>query len=61
MTDFVVSAVKTQRNAPLSKRKLSGFRWPIRNALHKALLSPPLPAPALERAFARRSKLLRAE
>lgn len=27
----------------------------------RALLSPPQPTPALERAFARRSKLLRAE
>jgi uncharacterized protein (DUF1778 family) len=50
MTDFVVSAVQ---DAALSLADQECFA--------QALLSPSKPAPALERAFARRSKLLRTE
>lgn len=60
MTDFVVSTVQNSQRAT-DQAEL--FRLPLADqaCFALALLSPPQPSLALQRAFDRRSKLLRTE
>lgn len=61
MTDFVVSAVQEAAQQAIERAEVVRLSLADQECFAQALLSPPKPAPALERAFARRSKLLRAE
>jgi uncharacterized protein (DUF1778 family) len=61
MTDFVVSAVQDAAQRAIEEAGIIRLSLADQECFAQALLSPPKPAPALERAFARRSKLLRGE
>ena len=61
MTDFVVSAVQDAAQRAIEQAEVIRLSLAVQECFAQALLSPPKPAPALERAFARRRKLLRAE
>jgi uncharacterized protein (DUF1778 family) len=61
MTDFVVSAVQDAAQRAIEQAEVIRLSLADQECFAQALLSPPQPAPALERAFARRNKLLRAE
>ena len=60
MTDFVVSAVQDAAQQAIEQAEIIRLSLSDQECFAQALLSPP-PAPALQRAFARRSKLLRTE
>ena len=58
ITDFVVNAVwEAARNA-IEQREVLGVSNADQERFVEALLSPPRPAPALKRAFARHRKLI---
>jgi len=59
MTDFVVSAVQDAAQRAIEQAEVIKLSLADQECFAQALLSPPKPAPALERAFTRRSKLLR--
>lgn len=59
MTDFVVSAVQDAAQRAIEQAEVIKLSMADQECFAQALLSPPNPAPALERAFTRRSKLLR--
>lgn len=59
MTDFVVSAVQDAAQRAIEQSEVIKLSMADQECFAQALLSPPKPAPALERAFTRRSKLLR--
>lgn len=61
MTDFVVDAVQTAAQRAIEQAEVIRLSRADQECFAHALLSPPQAVPALERAFARRSKLLRAE
>lgn len=61
MTDFVVSAVQDAAQRAIEQAEVVRLSLADQECFAQALLSPPQPAPALERAFARRSKILRVE
>jgi uncharacterized protein (DUF1778 family) len=61
MTDFVVAAVQDAAHRAIEQADLVRLSMVDQTCFAEALLSPPKPTPALERAFARRRKLLRAE
>ncbi len=61
MTDFVVSAVQAAAHEAIEQADVIRLSQADQACFAKALLSPPKPAPALARAFSRRSKLLRSE
>jgi uncharacterized protein (DUF1778 family) len=61
MTDFVVAAVQDAAQRAIEEAGVIRLSLADQECFAQALLSPPQPAPALERAFARRRKLLRAE
>lgn len=61
MTDFVVEAVQAAAQRAIEQAEVVRLSLADQECFAQALLSPPPPAPALERAFARRSKLLRTE
>jgi uncharacterized protein (DUF1778 family) len=61
MTDFVVAAVQAAAQHAIEEAEVFRLSRADQERFAQALLSPPPPAPALERAFARRSRLLRAE
>jgi uncharacterized protein (DUF1778 family) len=61
MTDFVVAAVQDAAQRAIEQAGVIRLSLADQECFAQALLSPPQPAPALERAFARRRKLLRAE
>jgi uncharacterized protein (DUF1778 family) len=61
MTDFVVSAVQDAAQRAIEQAEVIRLSLADQECFAQALLSPPQPAPALQRAFARRSKLLRTE
>ncbi|PIX96383.1 MAG: DUF1778 domain-containing protein [Hydrogenophilales bacterium CG_4_9_14_3_um_filter_63_34] len=61
MTDFVVAAVQAAAQHAIEEAEVIRLSRADQKRFAQALLSPPPPAPALERAFARRSRLLRAE
>lgn len=61
MTDFVVAAVQDAAQRAIEQAEVIRLSLADQECFAQALLSPPKPAPALKRAFARRSKLLRTE
>lgn len=61
MTDFVVSAVQDAAQRAIEEAEVMRISLADQECFAQVLLSPPQPSPALKRAFARRSKLLRAE
>ena len=61
MTDFVVSAVQEAAQRAIEQAEIIRLSLADQECFAQALLNPPEPAPALQRAFARRRKLLSAE
>lgn len=61
MTDFVVAAVQDAALRTIEQTEVIRLSLADQACFAMALLSPPQPSLALQRAFARRSKLLRAE
>lgn len=61
MTDFVVAAVQDAAQRAIEQAEVMRLSLADQACFAQALLSPPQPAPALERAFERRRALLRAE
>jgi uncharacterized protein (DUF1778 family) len=61
LTDFVVSAVQEAAQRAIEQGEIVRLSLADSERFAKALLSPPAPSPALERAFERRRKLLSAE
>ena len=61
MTDFVVAAVQAAAQQAIEQAEVIRLSRADQECFAQAMLSPPEPAPALERAFARHGKLLRAE
>jgi uncharacterized protein (DUF1778 family) len=61
MTDFVIAAVQDAAQHAIEQAEVIRLSLADQECFAQALLSPPQQSPALERAFARRSKLLRAE
>lgn len=61
MTDFVVAAVQDAAQHAIEQAEVIRLSLADQKCFAEALLAPPQPSAALERAFARRSKLLRTE
>lgn len=61
MTDFVVSAVQAAAQQAIAESEVIRLSLADQECFAQALLSPPKPAPALKRAFARHRKLVGAE
>ena len=61
MTDFVVAAVQDAAQRAVQQADVVRLSLADQACFAQALLSPPQPVPALERAFAGRSKLLRTD
>ena len=61
MTDFVVAAVQDAAQRAIEQAEVIRMSLADQECFAQALLSPPQSTPALERAFARHRKLLRAE
>lgn len=61
MTDFVVSAVQAAAQRTIEEAGVVRLSLADQECFAQALLAPPEASPALKRAFARRSKLLRTE
>ena len=61
MTDFVVAAVQDAARRAIEQAEIIRMSLADQERFAAALLSPPSPSPALERAFARRRKLVRAD
>ena len=61
MTDFVVAAVQDAALRAIEDADVVRLSLADQECFAQALLSPPPPSPALERAFARRRDLLGAE
>ena len=61
MTDFVIAAVQEAAQQAIAQTEIIRLSLADQECFAQALLSPPPPAPALERAFAHRRKLLRAQ
>ena len=61
MTDFVVAAVQDAAQQAIEQAGIVRLSLADQQCFAEALLSPPEQSPALQRAFERRKKLLRAE
>jgi len=61
MTDFVVSAVQEAAQRAIEQAEVIRLSQTDSQRFAEALLSPPPPTPALERAFQRRRRLVAAE
>jgi len=61
MTDFVVAAVQEAAQHAIEQAEVIRLSLADQECFAQALLSPPPLTPALQRAFARRSTLLRTE
>ncbi len=61
LTDFVVTAVQEAAQRAIEQGEIIRLSLADSERFAQALLSPPDPSPALERAFARRRKLLGTE
>jgi len=61
MTDFVVAAVQDAAQRAIEQAEVIRLSLADQACFAQALLSPPQSTPALQRAFARRRKLLRAQ
>ncbi|MDS4030949.1 MAG: DUF1778 domain-containing protein [Candidatus Contendobacter sp.] len=58
LTDFVVTAVQEAAQQAIEQAEVIRLSLADQECFARALLSPPPPNPALERAFARRRKLV---
>jgi uncharacterized protein (DUF1778 family) len=58
MTDFVIAAVQDAAQQAIAEAEVVRLSLEDQRCFAQALLSPPEPAPALVRAFARRRQLL---
>ncbi|MDZ7857096.1 DUF1778 domain-containing protein [Sphaerotilus sp.] len=58
MTDFVIAAVQDAAQQAIAQAEVVRLSLEDQRCFAQALLSPPEPAPALVRAFARRRQLL---
>ena len=58
MTDFVVSAVQEAANRAIEQAEVIRLSLADQECFAQALLAPPEPTPALQRAFDRRRRLL---
>lgn len=61
MTDFLVAAIEEAAQHAVEQAEVIRLSPGDQTCFASALQSPPQPAPALERAFSRRRKLLHAE
>lgn len=61
MTDFVVAAVQAAAHNAIEQAEVMRLSLANQEIFAQTLMSPPEPAPALQRAFDRRNKLLRAK
>ena len=61
MTDFVIAAVQEAAQQAIAQAEIMPLSLADQECFAQALVLPPPPAPALERAFAHRRKLLRAQ
>jgi len=61
MTDFVVTAVQDAAQRAIEQAEVIRMSLADQECFAQALLAPPQTSPALERAFTRRNRLLRAE
>ena len=61
MTDFVIAAVQDTAQHAIERAEVIRLSLADQACFAHALLSPPQPSPALERAFSRRDTLLRTE
>ncbi|NRR32910.1 DUF1778 domain-containing protein [Oxalobacteraceae bacterium] len=61
VSDFVVSAVQDAAQRAIEQAEVVRLSLSDQHNFAEALLSPPETPPALQRAFARRNKLLRTE
>ena len=61
VTDFVVTAVQDAAQRAIERAEVIHLTLADQRCFAQALLAPPQLNPALERAFVRRSKLLRTE
>lgn len=61
MTDFVIAAVQDAAQRAIEQAEVIRLSRADQECFAQALLSPAQPSAALERTFARRNKLLRAE
>lgn len=61
VTDFVVSAVQDAAQRAIEQAELMRLTLADQECFARALLAPPEPVPALQRAFERRRKLFGAE
>lgn len=59
LTDFVVAAVQEAAQRAIEQAEAVRLSLADQKCFAQALLSPPEPAPALQRAFERRRRLLR--
>lgn len=59
VTDFVVSAVRSAAQQAIERAEVIRLSRADQERFAQALLSPPKRVPALKRAYARRTKLLR--
>ena len=59
MTDFVVSAARDAAQLAIEQTSVIRLSVADQECFAQALLSPPQPSPALQRAFDRRGELLR--
>lgn len=58
MTDFIVNAVREAARSAIEQNDVLRLSIADQERFVEALLSPPRPAPALKRAFARHRKLI---
>lgn len=61
LTDFVVSAVQEAAVRTIEQAEIIRLSLADQQRFAQALLSPPQPSPALQRAMARHDKMLRAQ
>jgi uncharacterized protein (DUF1778 family) len=61
MTDFVIAAVQDAAQRAIDQAEIVRLSLADQECFAQALLVPPQPSPALERALANRNKLLQAE
>ncbi|WP_029526863.1 type II toxin-antitoxin system TacA family antitoxin [Polaromonas glacialis] len=61
VTDFVVAAVQEAAQRSISQAEIIQLSLADQQCFAQALLAPPLPVPALERALARRRNLVAPE
>ncbi|MBA5608604.1 DUF1778 domain-containing protein [Duganella sp. FT3S] len=61
VTDFVIAAVQDAAQRAIEQAEVVRLSLADQQCFAQAMLSPPEPAPALKRAYARRKKLLRTQ